>query len=84
MPPSRPVTRPAPSGAVYHVQTGAFRNEVYAKRLLQELLSMDFPAFIQDSGGYYRVLVGSFDNLDDAADMENKLKSTGYATIIIL
>lgn len=72
-----------PQGETYHVQTGAFRNETYARRLLDELLSQDYPAFIDDSSIYYRVRVGTFDNLEDAVQMERNLKRAGYATVLI-
>ncbi len=68
---------------IYHVQTGAFRNEAYAERLLKELLAQDYPAFIDDRSRYYRVRVGTFDNLNDAAAMERRLKRAGYATVIV-
>lgn len=67
---------------MYQVQVGAFRNEVYANRLLGELLAQDFPARIVDSDGYYRVRVGNFDNMQDAINMEQQLKRAGYPTVI--
>lgn len=70
-----------PSG--YRVQVGAFRNPTYANRLLNELLEQDFPAAIVDSDRFFRVLVGSFDTLDSAAAMEQRLKQAGYPTVIV-
>lgn len=67
----------------YRVQTGAFRNEAYANRLRNELVEMDFPAQIEDSGGFFRVLVGDFDTLDEASRMEQRLKRAGYQTVIV-
>ena len=64
----------------YHVQVGAFRMEMYAHRLLEELLEQDYPACISHSGGFYRVQVGNFDQLDDAVAMEHRLKRAGYPT----
>ena len=58
----------------YRVQVGAFRNRRYAERLLNELLEQDYPAFIDDSGPYLRVQVGGFNNLNEAAEMERRLK----------
>lgn len=68
---------------VYRVQVGAFRNRMYAERLMNELLEQDFPAYIDDSGEYLRVQVGGFDNLNQAADMERRLKREGYQTVIV-
>lgn len=67
----------------YRVQVGAFRNRRYAEQLLNELLEQDFPAFIDDSGPYLRVQVGGFNNLNEAAEMERRLKRAGYSTVII-
>lgn len=67
----------------YSVQVGAFRNSAYARRLLNELTEMDFPARIDDSSQYDRVLVGQFDMLNDAAMMERRLKQSGYPTVIV-
>lgn len=67
----------------YRVQVGAFRNPTYANRLLNELLEQDFPAALIDSDGFFRVQVGNFDTLEDAAAMEQRLKNAGYPTIIV-
>lgn len=67
----------------YRVQVGAFRNRQYAERLLNELLEQDYPAYIDDSGSYVRVQVGSFDSLNDAAEMERRLKRDGYQTVLL-
>ena len=67
----------------YSVQVGAFRNRMYAERLMNELLEQDFPAYLEESGEYFRVRVGSFDTLNDAASMEQRLKREGYQTVIV-
>lgn len=66
----------------YQVQTGAFRNRRYADRLCEELLSQDFPARVEDDGGFFRVKVGDYDELSEAAEMELKLRRAGYQTVI--
>ncbi len=67
----------------YAVQTGAFRNRMYAERLQEELREMDFPARIEQESGFYRVRVGDFADLEDAAEMEQRLKRAGYQTVIV-
>lgn len=67
----------------YRVQVGAFRNSIYANRLLQELIEMDFPAYIDDSGQYDRVQVGDYRTLAEAVEMERRLKQAGYPTVIV-
>lgn len=67
----------------YTVQVGAFRNAMYAERLQQELSELDFPASITEGNGLYRVMVGVFPTLADAADMERLLRRAGYQTVIV-
>lgn len=67
---------------VYSVQTGAFSNPVYAKKLCRELTEQDFPSYIDESGRYNRVLVGRYSELDEAVAMERQLKKNGYSTLI--
>lgn len=67
----------------YHVQVGAFRMELYANRLLEELMEQNFPAFLVHTGNIYRVYVGAFSSLSEAIKMERLLKRAGYPTVII-
>ena len=67
----------------YTVQAGALRNGTYADRLQQELLDQDFPAVISQNNGLYRVTVGTYPTLDEAAAMEQRLKRAGYQTVIV-
>ena len=46
-------------------------------------MEQDFPAYIEDSDGYLRVQVGGYDTLEEAADMERRLKRAGYSTVIV-
>lgn len=67
----------------YHVQVGLFRNFRNAQRLLEDLMVKGFPAEIDDDGPFIRVKVGEFDNIEDAAMMERRLRQAGYDTLII-
>lgn len=67
----------------YRVQAGAFRNRAYAERLLSELMELDYPAYINDDGPYYRVQIGSYQDLNEAAEMERKIKRAGYPAVIV-
>ncbi len=67
----------------YRVQVGAFRNQQYAGRLLNELLEQDFPAYLIDSGDYIRVQVGDYADMNQAVEMERRLKREGYQTVLI-
>lgn len=67
----------------YTVQAGAYRNQANADRLVNELKGLDFPADIAVGGGLYRVTVGVFPTLDEAAAMERRLRQAGYQTVVI-
>lgn len=83
--PRRPFKEPEKDTSLYHyhVQVGAFRTELYANRLLEELMEQNFPAFLVHTGNIYRVYVGAFSSLGDAVKMERLLKRVGYPTVII-
>lgn len=72
-----------PTPGSYTVQAGAFRNGAYADRLQQELLEQDFPAVTSQNNGLYRVTVGTYPTLDEAAAVERRLKQAGYQTVIV-
>ena len=67
----------------YHVQVGLYRNWRNAQRLLEGLLEQGFPAEIDDDGPLIQVRVGEYDNLEDAAVMERRLRRAGYDTLIV-
>lgn len=67
----------------YRVQVGAYRQRRYAEQLLNELLAQEYPAFIEEGNGFWRVQVGDYPTLAEAADMERRLKRAGYPTIIV-
>ena len=50
---------------------------------LQELQEMEFPARIEAGDGYYRVRVGNYGSINEAAMMEQRLKRAGYQTVIV-
>ena len=52
-------------------------------RVLNELLEQEYPAYIDRSGPYHRVYVGEFGNLNDAVQMERRLKRAGYQTLVV-
>ena len=53
------------------------------QNLLEELLEQDFPAYIVEGDRLYRVRVGNYITLEDAARMEQMLKRAGYPTVIV-
>lgn len=69
--------------SIYYIQVGSFRNPAYANRLLSELLEQDYPASIMEGDGFFRVVTGHFEDLEEATNMEQRLKYAGYPTLII-
>lgn len=67
----------------YQVQVGAFQNQEYADKLLDQLLDQGFPAFIVADDGLFKVRVGAYLSLDNAAWMERTLRGMGYPTVIV-
>lgn len=69
-------------GPLYRVQTGSFRSRENADRMLYELQSQGYPAFILAQDGYFRVQVGAYRNMENAIAMERRLRMAGYSTLI--
>ena len=67
----------------YGVQVGSFRNARYAQRLLRELREEGFPAYTERYGEYNRVRVGEDLTMQEAVDLERRLKRQGYSTVIV-
>ena len=76
---NHPGNQPAPR---YTVQTGLFRNKIYADNLLLRLKRQGYPAYLDFKDNLYRVRVGEYDELDQAVDMEDRLKNRGYTTFL--
>ena len=83
MPELTPEVEPEEAPPRYHIQVGAFRNMENAERLKEELLADEFPAFVNRIGPYYKVLVGQFTSVDNAASTEQALRRAGYQTVVI-
>ncbi|MFA5092932.1 MAG: SPOR domain-containing protein [Candidatus Omnitrophota bacterium] len=64
----------------YSVQVGFFSNSTNANNFKDKLLSKDYPAYLEESAGGYRVKVGKFKTQDEALDLENKLTKEGFQT----
>lgn len=67
----------------YTVQVGVFRVESNARRLLEELVSEGFPAYVRYDDGYYKVFVGDYQTMEEAVNEEKMLRDYGYATVLI-
>jgi tetratricopeptide (TPR) repeat protein len=67
------------SGA-YSVQVGFFANRDNANNLKDKLLAKNYPAYVEEFGGGYRVKVGKFKLYKEALDLESKLSQEGLQT----
>lgn len=71
------------SGALYKVQTGAFKQKSNAQALERKLKAAGFDTYIVNAGGYYKVQVGAFSKKANAEAMLAKLKAAGYSDAFI-
>ncbi len=67
----------------YRVQTGLFGNRENADRMALGLRQMGFPVAIEMSNGLYAVKVGNGDDLEDAVELEQRLRRMGYETLVV-
>lgn len=72
-----------PDSSGYTVQVGSYRNPTNADRLVSELREQDFPVEIAEGDGLFRVMVGAYTTLEEAVEMERRLKRAGYQTLVI-
>lgn len=72
-----------PDSSGYTVQVGSYRNPANADRLVSELREQDFPVEIAEGDGLFRVMVGAYTTLEEAVEMEWRLKRAGYQTLAI-
>lgn len=68
---------------IYRVQTGLFRNRANADNMAAQLRNMGFPVAIEMFNDLYAVKVGEHDDLEDATELEQKLRRMGYDTLIV-
>ena len=62
----------------YTIQVGAFRNGQLANNMAAQLKAMQFPAMVVFEDGLYKVRVGEFKSLDNAVEMEQRLRKAQF------
>lgn len=72
-----------PDASGYTVQAGSYRNPANADRLVRELRGQGFPAEVAEGDGFSRVMVGAYPTLEEAVEMERRLKRAGYQTLVV-
>lgn len=67
----------------YQVQVAAYRDQGMAGQLADRLRRQNLPAFVVAQDGWFKVRVGAFLNVDNAARMEQLLRNMGYETYMV-
>ena len=52
--------QPSPSGTLYRVQTGAYKNKANADLQLAKVKAAGFDTYMVQAGGYYKIQVGAY------------------------
>jgi len=66
----------------YVVQAGAFREEIHARELQQELHDRYPKARVESGGGWHRVQIGPFSKMKDASEIARDLKRSGISAVV--
>jgi DedD protein len=77
VPAHKPVVKPAPGGAGFSIQVGAFASDATAKQLAGELGKRGYAAYVTEegAGARYKVRVGPLGSRSEAEQIAEKLKS---------
>lgn len=71
-----------PSGTLYRVQTGAYKQKANADAQLAKVKAAGFDTYMVQAGGYYKIQVGAYSKKANANAMAAKLKAAGFDTYI--
>lgn len=71
-----------PSGTLYRVQTGAYKQKANADAQLAKVKAAGFDTYMVQEGGYYKIQVGAYSKKANADAMAAKLKAAGFDTYI--
>lgn len=74
--------QPSPSGTLYRVQTGAYKNKANADSQLAKVKAAGFDTYMVKAGGLYKIQVGAYSKKENADAMAAKLKAAGFDTYI--
>lgn len=80
---AKPASKPAASGTLYRVQTGAFSNKANADKLLAQVKAKGFDAIEVKVGNLYKVQVGAFSKQANANAQLAKVKAAGFKDAFI-
>lgn len=71
-----------PSGTLYRVQTGAYKQKANADAQLAKVKAAGFDTYMVQAGGYYKIQVGAYSKKANADAMAAKAKAAGFDTYI--
>lgn len=71
-----------PSGTLYRVQTGAYKQKANADAQLAKVKAAGFDTYMVQAGGYYKIQFGAYSKKANADAMAAKLKAAGFDTYI--
>lgn len=71
-----------PSGTLYRVQTGAYKQKANADAQLAKVKAAGFDTYMIQADGYYKIQVGAYSKKENADAMAAKLKAAGFDTYI--
>lgn len=71
-----------PSGTLYRVQTGAYKQKANADAQLAKVKAAGFDTYMVQAGGYYKIQVEAYSKKANADAMAAKLKAAGFDTYI--
>lgn len=79
---SETTDKPEKSDVLYHVQTGAFKNKVYADAQLKKVSEAGFDTYMVQIDGFYKIQTGAFSKKENADAMLEKVQAAGFNAFI--
>jgi hypothetical protein len=79
-----PSSKPLAAREAFVIQVSAVRSEADTRMLIQSLRQNGFPAFVRNPtvDGFYRILVGPYQDRDSARIAQHELQRAGYKPFI--
>ncbi|MBI5399149.1 SPOR domain-containing protein [Candidatus Saganbacteria bacterium] len=74
---------PVVSGKYYKLQAGVYENKITALESAKKLQAAGFESFVREVQGSWRVQAGAFKKKTQARQLQEQLKTQGFASIII-
>ncbi len=79
----KPAPKPKPSGKLYKVQIGAFKNKANADQLAFRAKARGFDHYVLKQDGLFKVQIGAYSVKKNADTQAAKAKKAGFDTYIV-